>query len=209
MQDPRIRLACAFLLSCAAFISIAGAAAVFIWWLLFTPRWKSIRYRTAVLATFVLFVIVAGLMTLTGSDGFSYLVRMIAILLIGTWVYAESAAGDFLTVGTWCLGKRIGFEAGMIAGMAMQLATGLADDFRRIRIATEQKGQSWGLRSIVPAGRILIHDTLRRADDTAEVLATRGYRTGGNLCPHFHTSSGDVVAGICAATTLILGCLLR
>jgi len=208
MQDPRIRLLCAFLLSLAAFVSVTGAIAVFIWWLVFTPRWRSIRHRTAILATFVLFVIVAGVMTLAGSDGFSYLVRMTAILLVGTWLYAESCAGDFLSVGTWLFGTRIGFEAGMIAGMAMQMANGLFEDFRRIRIATGQKGQAWSIRSIVPVGRVLIHDALRRADDTAEVLATRGYRSGGTLCPSFHSTLRDAAAGICAAVALVLAYIL-
>ena len=73
----------------------------------------------------------------------------------------------------------------MIAGMAMQMATGLSEDFRRIRIATGLKGQPWGICSIVPAGRILIHDALRRADETAEVLAMRGYRDGGQSARTF------------------------
>lgn len=204
MQDPRIRLLCAFLLSLAAFASVTGAVAVVVWWLAFTPRWHSIRHRHAILATLILFGIVAGVITLSGSDGLSYLVRMIAILLVGTWVYSESAAGDFISVGTWCLGTRIGFEVGMIAGMAMQMATGLSDDFSRIRMATQQKGQSWGIRSIVPAGRVLIHDAIRRADETAEVLAMRGYRYGGTCCPHFPATVPDAVAGICAAVALVL-----
>lgn len=207
MQDPRIKLLCAFLLSLAAFASVTGAVAVFVWWLVFTPRWRSIRHRTAILATLVLFVIIAGVMTLAGSDGLSYLVRMTAILLVGTWLYAESCTGDFLSVGTWLFGNRIGFEAGMIAGMAMQMANGLFEDFRRIRIATGQKGQAWSIRSIVPVGRVLIHDALRRADDTAEVLATRGYRNGGTICPSFHTTLRDTVAGICAVVALVLAYL--
>ena len=204
MQDPRLRLFCVFMLSLAAFASVTGAVAVVVWWMVFTPRWHSIRHRHALLATLVLFGIVAGVMTLTGSDGLSYLVRMIAILLVGTWVYAESAAEDFLAVGTWCLGTRIGFEVGMIAGMAMQMATALSDDFRRIRSATQQKGQPWGIRSIVPAGRVLIYDAIRRADETAEVLAIRGYHNGGTMCPHFHTPVRDIVAGTCAAVALVL-----
>ncbi len=209
MQDPRIRFACAFMLSCGAFVSIIGAVAVFVWWLAFTPRWHSFRHHTALLVTFVLFGIVSGIMTLSGNDGFSYLVRMVAILLVGTWVYTDSATGDFLAASTWLFGTRLGFEAGMIAGMAMQMATGLSDDFRRIRTATEQKGQSWGIRSIVPSGRVLVHDALRRADDTAEVLAMRGYRNGGTICPHFRTPLRDVLAGICAAIALIPAVILR
>lgn len=104
---------------------------------------------------------------------------MTAILLVGTWVYADSLPGDFLATGTWLCGTRMGFELGMIAEMAMGVAQGLTDDFSRIRIAMAQKEQPWGIRRILPAGRILIWDALRRADDTAELLAMRGYRGGG------------------------------
>jgi phage-related protein len=38
MQDPRIRIAAAAVLSLAAFLSLHGAAAAFLWWLVFTPR---------------------------------------------------------------------------------------------------------------------------------------------------------------------------
>ena len=124
MQDPRVRFACAFLLSLAAFICLAGAVATFLWWLLFTPRLKSIRHIRAVAATLLLFVLIAAAMALTGTDGFSYLARMSAILLVGTWVYADSRPGDFLATGTWLFGPRMGFELGMIAEMAMGMAQG-------------------------------------------------------------------------------------
>ncbi len=129
MQDPRLRFACAFLLSLAAFISIAGAAAAFAWWLVFTPRWKTIRHRRAVFATLLLFVLVAAVLAFTGSNGLSYLARMTTILLVGTWVYADSCASDFLAAGTWLLGTRVGFELGMIAGMALEVAQALSGDF--------------------------------------------------------------------------------
>ena len=191
MQDPRVRLLCACLLSLAAFASLAGAIAVFVWWLVFTTRLRSIRNRTAVLMSLCLFGIIAGVLSLCGNDGISYLVRMTAILLVGTWLF----------------GTRIGFELGMIAGMALQVASGLSEDVGRIRIAARQKGQPWGIRSIVPVGRVLIYDTLRRADETAAILAMRGYRNGGTLCPSFHTTLRDGIAGICAAVALVLACL--
>jgi energy-coupling factor transport system permease protein len=209
MQDPRIRFACAFLLSLAAFISIAGAAAVFLWWLAFTPRWKSIRHIRAVAATLLLFVLIAAVITLTGTGGLSYLARMSVILLVGTWVYADSRAGDFLATGTWLLGSRIGFEPGMIAEMAMGMAEGLSDDFSRIRLAMVQKGQPWSVRRILPAGRILVWDALRRAEDTAEILAMRGYRGGGTVCTRFSTSPLEITAGAFALAALVFSYLLR
>ena len=209
MQDPRVRFACAFLLSLAAFICLAGAVATFLWWLLFTPRLKSIRHIRAVAATLLLFVHIAAAMALTGTDGFSYLARMSAILLVGTWVYADSRPGDFLATGTWLLGPRIGFEPGMIAEMAMGMAQDLSEDFSRIRLAMMQKGRPWGMSRILPAGRILICDALRRAEETAEILAMRGYRGGGTVCMRFSPSPLEIMAGACAAAALVFAFFLR
>ncbi|MFZ1898667.1 hypothetical protein [Methanoregula sp.] len=209
MQDPRVRFACAFLLSLAAFICLAGAVATFLWWLLFTPRLKSIRHIRAVAATLLLFVLIAAAMALTGTDGFSYLARMSAILLVGTWVYADSRPGDFLATGTWLLGPRIGFEPGMIAEMAMGMAQDLSEDFSRIRLAMMQKGRPWGMSRILPAGRILICDALRRAEETAEILAMRGYRGGGTVCMRFSPSPLEIMAGACAAAALVFAFFLR
>jgi energy-coupling factor transport system permease protein len=209
MQDPRVRFACAFLLSLAAFISLAGAAMVFLWWLVFTPHWKSIRHIRAVAATLLLFVLIAAVITLTGTGGLSYLARMSAILLVGTWVYADSRAGDFLATGTWLLGPRIGFEPGMIAEMALGMAQDLSEDFSRVQLAMVQKGQPWSIRRILPAGRILICDALRRAEDTAEILAMRGYRGGGTFCTRFSTSPCEITAGAFAMAALVFAYLLR
>jgi len=209
MRDPRIRLACAFLLSLAAFISIAGAVAAFLWWLAFTPRWKGIRHERAVLVTFLLFALIASVMVLTGSDGISYLVRMSAILLVGAWVYNDSRPGDFLATGTWLCGRRAGFELGMTAEISLGMAQGLFVDFSRVRLAAAQKGQPWGIKSLLPAGRVIICDALRRADETAEVLAVRGYRGGGTLCAQFSPVYLEFVAGIFAAASFIGACFLR
>lgn len=204
MQDPRLRLLSACLLSAAAFISIIGAAAAFIWWLVFTPRLRCIRHHRAVLAAFCLFGLVSLVIALSGNDGISYLVRMSAILLVGTWLYADSSPGDFSDLGTWFLGPKTGFELGMIAGMAMQAADGLGEDFDRVRIAYAQKQVPWGIRVVLPAGRLLLYDALSRADGLAELLAVRGYRNGGTCCPRFRTPFCDILAGICAVFVLIV-----
>ncbi|MDD4483977.1 MAG: hypothetical protein PHD55_06400 [Methanoregula sp.] len=204
MQDARIRLFAACLLSAAAFISISGAVAAFVWWLVFTPRLGCIRHRMAVLAAFVLFCLVSLVIVLSGGDGFSYLVRMTAILLVGTWLYADSSPGDFPALGTWLLGPKRGFELGMIAGMAMQAADGLGDDFTRIRIASAQKQLPWGIRSVISAGRVLVHDALVRAEEMAELLAVRGYRDGGTCCPRFCTPFFDILAGTCAGAAFLV-----
>ena len=204
MQDARIRLSAACLLSAAAFISITGAAAAFVWWLVFTPRVRCIRHRMAVLAAGVLFCLVSLAIVLSGGDGLSYMIRMTAILLVGTWLYADSLPGDFPALGTWLLGQKTGFELGMIAGMAMQAADGLGDDVTRIRLASAQKQVPWGVRAVVSAGRVVICDALRRADESAELLAVRGYRDGGTCCPRFKTTFGDIIAGICATAVFLV-----
>ena len=204
MQDARIRLLAACLLSVAAFISVTGAVAAFVWWFAFTPRAGCIRHRMAVLVAFVLFCLVSLVIVLSGGDGLSYLVRMTVILLVGTWLYADSLPGDFPALGTWLLGPKRGFELGMIAGMAMQAAEGLGDDFARIRIASAQKQVPWGIRSVISAGRVLIHDALVRADDMAELLAVRGYRNGGTCCPRFRTPPFDILAGACAGAVFLV-----
>ena len=204
MQDPRIRLLAACLLSAAAFISLIGAVAAGIWWLAFTPRLRCIRHRMAVLTAWALFCVVSLVIYLSGGDGLSYLVRMTAILLIGTWLYADSAPGDFPALGTWLLGPKTGFELGMTAGMAMQAADGLGNDFTRVRLASTQKQVPWGIRSAISIGRVLVTDALVRADEMAELLAVRGYHNGGTCCPRFHTSGGDLVAGVCAGAVILV-----
>jgi len=204
MQDARIRLFAACLLSVAAFISVSGAVAAFVWWLAFTPRLGCIRHRMTVLAAFVLFGLVSLAIAFSGGDGLSYLIRMTAILLVGTWLYADSLPGDFPALGTWLLGPKKGFELGMIAGMAVQAADSLGNDFTRIRIASAQKQVSWGIRSVISSGRILIYDALVRADEMAELLAVRGYRDGGTCCPQFRTPLRDILAGICATAVLFI-----
>jgi energy-coupling factor transporter transmembrane protein EcfT len=83
----------------------------------------------------------------------------------------------------------------MIAEMGMQWVESLFLDFERIQMAEKLKGIRWGLRSIVPLGNILILRSLARGEDTAELLAARGYRHGGTRCPSFRTGFHDLVAG--------------
>jgi energy-coupling factor transport system permease protein len=82
--------------------------------------------------------------------------------------------------------------------MAMQSLSLIAADLERIRMAEKIKGLHWGLHSLIPAGMILVHGALARAEDSAELLAIRGYRSGGTLCPEFLTKPKDLVAGLFA-----------
>ena len=202
MQDARVRLGCAALLSVAAFFNIACAMAVLLWWLIFTPRMRSVRNRKVVIVMLALIGIIAAMITISGGDGFSYLVRIGVIVLIGTWLYAEQKPGDFLSVAVWAFGKRRGFELGMIGECAMQIAESLSYDFVRIQTAMKLKNRPPGIKNLVPIGLMLIHDALVRADEIMELLAVRGYNGGGTICPVFRTTKKDCFAGICAICVL-------
>ena len=66
------------------------------------------------------------------------------------------------------------------------------------------KGQRWGVKTLVPAGLVLVSDALSRAQDTAELMAVRGYSRGGSLCPKFTYGTGDLVPGMAAIVAGIL-----
>jgi hypothetical protein len=203
MQDSRVRLGSAAVLSVAAFISITGACAVFLWWLVFTPHMRSVRTRSVIPGMLALIGFVAILIVISGGNGFSYFVRMAIVLFIGTWLYAEQKPGDFLSVSVWVFGKRAGFDMGMVGECAIQMAESLSYDLTRIQTAMKLKRQVWGIKNLVPAGLVLINDTMVRASDITELLAARGYREGGTLCPVFSTSTRDLLAGICAICAFI------
>ena len=203
MQDPRIRIAAASILSIAAFISLQGAVAAFLWWLVFTPRFMIVKKIRLVFSLILMIAFFSLVLELFGGNGFSYFCRMTVIILIGMWVFGEQQSGEFLAISVWLFGTRMGFDLGMVAEMGIQSLSSVTADFDRIRIAERIKGKQWGVRSLVPAGLVLVHGALGRAEDTAELLAVRGYRSGGSLCPVFNTAAIDVVAGICALGVFI------
>jgi len=204
MQDVRLRTAAAVLLCISAFISIPGAVAAFLWWLVFAGRFaqvKQVRMMLPIAAMVAFFSIV---LTLTGGDGASYFIRMMVIILIGFWLYTEQKSGEFLRFGVWLLGERAGFELGMIADMSMQTLHLLVRDFHQIRIAETLKGIHPGWKTLVPAGFVLVNGALSRAESTAELMAVRGYHDGGSLCPKFITPRMDILSTLAALCVLIL-----
>jgi energy-coupling factor transport system permease protein len=207
MQDIRIRTGIATLLSITSFFSLTGAAAAFIWWLIFSKNISKNLKNRVILPSLILIGFFSIVLELTSSGGLSYFVRMGTIILLGAWLLCEQKSGDFLNLGQWLFGRRTGFELGMIAEMAIQSLDALMEDFHRIRIAEQLKGIQWGIHSIMPVGQILIHRTLLRAEETAELLAIRGYTCGGTRSPIFTHSTGDSIAtffAICAAIIAII-----
>ena len=198
MQDIRLRAGAAALLSLVAFSGTMGAAIVFVWWLIFSRPLQVLTKIRMMIPAIVLVVFFGSVLELTGGGGVSFFLRMTVIILVGAWVYNDYRQGEFQKLGTWLLGKKTGFELGMIAEMGMQSLELVISDFSRIRQAQELKGMQFGLRSLVPAGSILIWGTLRRAEDTAELMALRGYTRGGSYCPVFETPVSDIIAGLAA-----------
>ena len=203
MQDPRIRIAAASILSIAAFISLQGAAAAFLWWLIFTPRFRIVKTIRLVFSLILMIAFFSFILELFGGNGLSYFCRMTVIILIGMWVFGEQQSGEFLAISVWLFGTRMGFDLGMVAEMGIQSLSSVTADLDRIRIAEKIKSKQWGVPSLVPAGLVLVHGALGRAEDTAELLAVRGYRSGGTLCPDFRTGAIDRVAGVCALGVFI------
>jgi len=202
MQDPRIRIAAASVLSLAAFMSLHGAAAVFLWWLVFTPRLQLAKKIRLVFSLILMITFFSLVLELSGGRGFSYFARMTVIVLIGMWIFSEQKSGDFLAIGVWLFGNRAGFDLGMVAEMGIQSLVSVTADLDRIRVAEKIKGMQWNVSSLVPAGLVLVHGALVRAEDTAELLAIRGYQDGGSLCPTFFTRPLDIVAGMFAVCIL-------
>ena len=133
MQDVRLRTGSATLLSLIAFYSITGAAAAFIWWLLFTPNFRLVTKSRLVIPSVILIGMFSAILEITGGGGLSYFFRMMVVILISAWLLSGQKQGEFLNLGCWLFGPRAGFELGMLAEMALQNLTTLIIDFDRIR----------------------------------------------------------------------------
>ena len=150
MQDPRLRLFAATVLSVAAFASTLGAVAALIWWLVFTPRIKALP-RSGVFFSLVAMITVTALISeWGGGPGISYLIRMVVILLLAAWAYSETQEGEVLSVAVWALGDRIGFEIGLIAEVGLTGLAVIRQDIEQARIALALKGNRVGVLTIVP-----------------------------------------------------------
>lgn len=207
MQDPRLRLLAAAVLSLAAFASTAGAVAALAWWLLFTPRTKALPRPGVLLSLIAMIAATALLSAWGGGPGLSYLIRMIVLLLLAAWVYAETEEGEVLAVAVWALGNRVGFEIGLIAEMGLTGLAVIRQEIEQMRVAMALKGIRPGVRSIVPLAMTLIVTQIRRADEIAGLLVVRGYTIGGRVCPGFEADPRDVLASIMAVIPVLLSTL--
>jgi len=202
MQDPRIRIFVIIVLSVAAFISLAGAAFAFLYWLCLPGRFRCIR-RPAALLFFSMIIVVSVISEYTSGNGFSYFIRMTVILLLALYAYTVYIPGEFFRVSVWLFGKR-GFDPGLIAEMSMEALNDLEDDSSNIRIALRQKEVPLGFSTLVPVIGMFVLNQISRAYDQADLLTVRGYTNGGTLCPDFHPGIRDYFSGIVAICILFL-----
>lgn len=207
MQDPRLRLFATVVLTVAAFASMLGAIAALFWWFIFTPRTKSLP-RPGIFFSLVAMIAVAALISeWGGGPGFSYLIRMVVVLLLAAWAYAETKEGEVLLVAVWALGNRVGFEIGLVAEMGLTGLSVIRKDVEQMRTALALKGRKIDVFSIVPVAVLLITTQIRRAEDIARLLIVRGYTVGGEICPTFETSSRDFLVALSAFIPGILSLL--
>lgn len=202
MRDPRIRIFVIIALSVAAFISIAGAALAFLYWLCLPGRFRCMR-RPAALLFLSMILVVSVISEFTSGNGLSYFIRMTVILLLALYAYTAYIPGEFFRVSVWLFGKR-GFDPGLIAEMSMEALNDLEDDSSNIRIALRQKKVPLGFSTLVPVIGMFVLNQIRRAYDQADLLTVRGYTNGGTLCPVFHPGIRDYFGGIVAICILFI-----
>ena len=142
MQDPRLRLASTLLLSGAAFASVSGAVLVFIWWLVFSKRTKSLPGTKPGMVLIVTILAVGLFTSLTGGDGLSYVLRMGVIVLIASWALVEYQDGDGIDTAVWALGTKTGFDLGLTGELAILSMRRIPNEYATARKALLMKEQN-------------------------------------------------------------------
>ncbi|MDK2974675.1 MAG: hypothetical protein PWP08_1046 [Methanofollis sp.] len=204
MKDARLRICCTFALSLAAFCSVAGAALVYLWWLLFSRRRRSLPALNTLALVAVPLAIAALAAEIASGGGLSYFFRLSAVFLVAFWAYGERVPGELLGAGVSLFGSRIGFDLGLAGEMGMEALSSLEDDIVQIRMALGLKGKKWGSGMIIPFGLATLHAQMRRSVERAALLAVRGYRGGGSICPCFTRTKTDCAAFFFAVIVLFL-----
>jgi energy-coupling factor transport system permease protein len=204
MKDARLRVFCTLALSLAAFSSVAGAAMVCLWWLVFSRRLGSLPAPKIIFLVAVPLAVAAAETEIASGGGLSYFFRLSAVFLVAFWAYGERVPGELLGAGASLFGRGIGFDLGLAGEMGMEALASLEEDIARIRMALQLKGKRWGPGMIAPFGRAILHAQMRRSAERAALLAVRGYRGGGSICPCFTRTRADYAATVLAGIVVFL-----
>lgn len=201
-RDGRIRLFSVAMLSLGAFLSVGGAFLALLWWV--AAAWGRFRFpdRHLIFAFGMLILLPATVTELFTGGGLSYGIRMGVILLISFWVYADYRSGEMLDIFVWAGSDRKGFDIGLAAEMAMQGINLARIDIRHIQRAYAIKGQNIGLKTFIPAAISLLLMHIRRSEETAMLLALRGFTGGGTYTPLFQQGKRDDLLALIAVIPL-------
>ena len=203
-RDGRLRLLSVICLSLGAFISIGGAMLALVWWAVASQPGRRLPEKKLLIALGILILVPAIVTEILVGGGVSYGIRMGVILLISFWAYAEFRGGDMLDIFVSFFGDRFGFDLGVAGEMTMQTFHLAGSDVREIQRAFSIKGIQIGYKTIIPAALTLLLLHIRRADETANLLAVRGFMGGGTHKPKFSTFTKDVYLTIFAILVTIL-----
>ncbi len=188
MSDIRFRTLSAAVLSLAAFSSAAGVAVVFLWWLVFCARdtCTGVSWKLFLPVAFLASGFPGLVLVLTGtSGGLLYAAKIFVLLLLAFWLGAVRRPGEFLDLGVWALGSRTGFDLGLTAELSLQFLAGISEDFTHMKTALAIKGTKLSPRTLAGLSAGLLMLSLSRANHTGDLLARRGYQSGGTYRPDF------------------------
>lgn len=202
LHDSRLRLAAVLCLSLGAFLSVGGAILALLWWFLACWRRWEIPNTRLILALGMLILLPALVTELFTGEGLSYGIRMGVILFISFWAYTEYRGGEMLDLFVWAGSDRRGFDIGLVAEMTMQGIILAGSDLQQIRRAYSIKGLKIGFKTFIPAAISLLLMHIRRSDETALLLALRGFHGGGTYEPFFQRGKKDLLLVLIALIPL-------
>ncbi len=205
--DGRLRLLSVILLSLGAFLSIGGAILALLWWVVAAWRRWEIPDRHLIFALLMLILLPALVTEYFTGGGLSYGIRMGVILFISFWVYTDYRGGEMLDIFVWAGTERKGFDIGLAAEMTMQGIYLAGSDLQQIRRAYSIKGLKISVKTFIPASISLLLMHIRRSDETARLLALRGFNGGGTYAPCFPGRKRDSLLTLIALIPLFYSLL--
>ncbi|MDO8841468.1 MAG: hypothetical protein Q7V06_04015, partial [Methanocalculus sp.] len=135
-------------------------------------------------------------------------IRMGVILFISFWAYTEFRGGEMLDLFVSALSDRQGFDIGLTAEMTMQGIHLAGSDIRQIQRAFTIKDMNIGWKTFIPAAVTLLLLHIKRSDETATLLALRGFNGGGTYEPAFQTGRRAIILTLISSIPLIVSIIL-
>jgi len=204
IDDLRLGIVASLLLSAAAYLSLSGAAAALIWWFIMGGPKAIFKKGREIFSLLLLLIIISCLMAFTSADWFSYLVRTSTVIIIAISLFSEVKPNEFrLAIGSM-IRCRFGFELGIVAELMHQSLIRLNSDWADTMFALFLKGRKKGVKLLIPAVVTIIVRAMRRAHTQAVLLAIRGYKGEGTVCPQPPPPTRDIIAVSAAVIPLIL-----